>query len=306
MARIYLLLFAPLFLIPNSNADLIGIFELQTQEGAHNLESISIQIDTNQTYSFEVFTNKCATIYINRGNWVFADGKLSLNSSESYNSNYTISEKGQVLFSDKKIDSENSENLEESITNNIETFSNYFLGFQFEYKIPKNDFFFNNTFNLEINPSFGKRIIENSNSNQFKIETSASYLWDISNRNSIFIRNKIGYLNSDDFIDNELFRVGGANSIRGFNEQSIYTDKYLFFNIEYRYLTSQKSYLYTIVDIGRINTTLKEENLYGIGLGYLFTTNNSQINISTVVGKNSSQNLDFENSKLIINWKSFF
>ncbi len=106
MARIYLLLFAPLFLIPNSNADLIGIFELQTQEGAHNLESISIQIDTNQTYSFEVFTNKCATIYINRGNWVFADGKLSLNSSESFNSNYSISEKGQVLFSDQKIDSD--------------------------------------------------------------------------------------------------------------------------------------------------------------------------------------------------------
>lgn len=216
---------------------------------------------------------------------------------------YNLNSRAKIALT---YNTENSENLEESITNTIETYSNYFLGFQFEYKIPKNDFFFNDAFNLKINPSFGKRKIENVTSNQFKIETSASYIWDFNNRSSIFIRNKIGYLNSDNFIDNELFRIGGARSIRGFNEQSIYTDKYLFFNIEYRYLTSQKSYLYSIVDIGRINTTLKEENLLGIGLGYLFTTKSSQINISTVVGKSSSQNLDFENSKLIISWKSFF
>ncbi len=201
---------------------------------------------------------------------------------------------------------ESSENLEEAINNNIETFSNYFIGFQFKYNIPKNDAFFNDKFNLEINPSIGNRKTTLKNSNQFKIEASSSFLWNFSLRNSLFIKNTTGYLNSDSFLDNELFRIGGANSIRGFNEQSIFTDSYTYFNIEYRYLTSEKSYLYNITDIGRFKNQLSTENLLGIGIGYLFKTNRSQINIATVLGKNTSQDFDFNNSKIIINWKSFF
>jgi outer membrane protein assembly factor BamA len=202
--------------------------------------------------------------------------------------------------------SENSENLEETINNNITTFSNYFLGFQFQYKQPKRDFFFNDIFYIDIKPGIGKRKTENTAVNQFKIETTASYIWDLNSRNSLFIRNKSGYLNSDSFIDNEIFRIGGANSVRGFNEQSLFTNNYSFFNIEYRFLTSKKSYFYSITDIANIKTSFKRETLLGIGLGYLFTSNTSQINLSTAIGKNSSQNFNFENSKLIISWKNYF
>lgn len=202
--------------------------------------------------------------------------------------------------------SENSDELTGGKTNNIKTFNNYFFGFQFEYIIPKNDFFSNDKFKININPNFGKRKTEDNTSNQIKIETLISYIWDISERNSVSIRNKTGYLNSDNFIKNELFRIGGTNSIRGFNEQSIFTDSYTYFNIEYRYLTSQKSYLYTILDLGIVKLQSKEENLLGIGLGYLFTSKNSIINLSTVLGKNSSQGFDIKNSKLLINWISYF
>jgi outer membrane protein assembly factor BamA len=202
--------------------------------------------------------------------------------------------------------SESSENLEEILSDNLETFNNYFLGFQFKYSVPKNDFFFNDTFNFEINPTFGERKTNTNSSNQFKIETTISYLWDLNFRNSIYIKNNTGYLNSDSFLDNELFRIGGANSIRGFDEQSIFTNNYTFFNIEYRFLTSQKSYLYSITDFGFLESRSKKENILGLGIGYLFTTDSSQIKLSTVVGKNSSQSFNLNNSKLIISWVSFF
>jgi hypothetical protein len=48
------------------------------------------------------------------------------------------------------------------------------------------------------------------------------------------------------------------------------------------------------------------ENLLGIGLGYLFTSKNSQINISSALGRNSSKGFDFNQTKLIINWTNFF
>jgi outer membrane protein assembly factor BamA len=216
---------------------------------------------------------------------------------------YNLSAKSKLAIT---YSSETSENLQEQLTNGIATFDNYFMGFQFEYAIPKNDFFFNNKFYLAINPTYGQRLTETASSNQFKIETTASYIWQLSKRSSIFIKNTTGYLNSDTFIDNELFRIGGANSIRGFNEQSIFTNGYTFFNFEYRFLTSERAYFYSISDVGNIEATKNSGNLLAFGLGYLFTSKNSQINISSAVGKTNSQPFDFKEAKLIISWKSFF
>ncbi|WP_146190694.1 ShlB/FhaC/HecB family hemolysin secretion/activation protein [Polaribacter aquimarinus] len=216
---------------------------------------------------------------------------------------YNINQKTKLALT---YNSETSENLEETLSNNIESFNNYFLGFQLEYNIPKNDFFFNDKFNLNLNPSIGKRKTKTKSSKQFKIETSASYIWDLNTRNSFYIRNKTGFLNSDSLIDNELFRIGGTNSIRGFNEQSIFTNSYSYFNLEYRYLTSKNSFLYSISDIGKVIVNNKSKTLYGLGLGYMFNINNSRVNLGSVLGGNSIKELDINNLQLILSWKSFF
>lgn len=216
---------------------------------------------------------------------------------------YNINQKIKLALT---YNSETSENLEETLSNNIESFNNYFLGFQLEYNIPKNDFFFNDKFNLNLNPSIGKRKTKTKSSKQFKIETSASYIWDLNTRNSFYIRNKTGFLNSDSLIDNELFRIGGTNSIRGFNEQSIFTNSYSYFNLEYRYLTSKNSFLYSISDIGKVIVNNKSKTLYGLGLGYMFNINNSRVNLGSVLGGNSIKELDINNLQLILSWKSFF
>ena len=201
--------------------------------------------------------------------------------------------------------SETSKNLQAN-NNNLKTFSNYFLGFQLRYTIPKNDYFFNNKFHFEINPTFGKRTTDQNSSNQFKIEASSTYLWNLSLKNNVYIKTATAHLSSDSLIDNELFRIGGANSIRGFNEQSIFTNSYLYFNFEYRYSTSAKSYLYTITDFGKLKSNSTTENLIGIGLGYLFNINNSQINLSTALGRKINQSLDIKQFKFIINWRNYF
>jgi hypothetical protein len=234
---------------------------------------------------------------------IYKQDSTFLNTTFNSKISYNIAPKTQLAIS---YNTESSEHLTINNTENIDSFNNYFFGLQFTYNIPKNDFFFNDLFSLAINPSFGRRKTSQENSNQFKIEVSASYLWSINFRNSIFIKNSTSYLNSNNYLDNELFRVGGANSIRGFLEQSIFTNSFSYFNIEYRFLTSQKSYLYSITDFGKFKTNQKNENLFSIGLGYLFTARNTQINLSTAIGKNSSQNFDFHKSRLSISWLNFF
>ncbi|PQJ74975.1 ShlB/FhaC/HecB family hemolysin secretion/activation protein [Polaribacter gangjinensis] len=203
-------------------------------------------------------------------------------------------------------ESESSENLAQLVENNIKTFSNNFYGIYFSYTKPRNDVFYFNKFQFEISPAFGKRKSTNDISNQFKIKSSISYIWDLNLRNSLFIKNETGYLNSDSYLTNELFRIGGANSIRGFNEQSIFSERYTFFNIEYRILTNPTSYLYTITDFGQFSSINQQKNVLGLGIGYLFNTGNSQINLNASVGKNDSNTIDFKEVKLIINWKNYF
>lgn len=212
---------------------------------------------------------------------------------------YNINPKAKLALT---YNSETSKNLEKTITDNVETFNNYFIGLQFQYKTPKNDRFFNNRFFFEVNPTLGRRKTNLYSTNQFKIQATASYIWDLSKRSSLFIKNKTGYLNSDSYINNELFRIGGAQSIRGYNEQSVFTSSYSFFNLEYRYLTSLASYFYTITDFGTAKLLNEQKNLYGLGVGYSFYSKNRNFNIGYVL----NEDLNFKDSKVIISMRVFF
>ncbi len=226
-----------------------------------------------------------------------------LNINLNANLKYQIKNNTNLFVS---FNSEKSENSTENISNNISTYENYFLGFGYEYKILKNDMFRNDIFFININPSFGKRKTINNTSQQIKITTTLAYLLDLNRKNSIYFRNKTALLNSTNYFDNELFRIGGNKSIRGFNEQSIFVKNYLLQNIEFRYQTSKSSYMYTITDLALITATNSKEKLYSFGLGYLFNSNSSQINISTAVGTNTKNPLDFKNTQFFVNWVNFF
>jgi hypothetical protein len=169
---------------------------------------------------------------------IYKQDSTFLNTTFNSKIKYSLSEKIKVGLT---YNSEYSNNLQSSnAINSINTFNSAFIGFYFSYIKPKNDQFFNNKFYLEVIPAIGERKTTENSSDQFKIKITTSYIWDINYRNSLFIKNETGVLNSDTYLKNELFRIGGANSIRGFNEQYLY--KWIFsilntaFNIQYIYL----------------------------------------------------------------------
>jgi len=258
-------------------------------------QEFSIAAKTPYVFNSKITTEVAFSIY--------KQDSTFLNTTLNANLNYKIKNNANLYAS---FSSENSKNTLNDLTNNISTYKNYFLGFGYEYKVAKNDVFKNNLYYLNINPSFGKRKTTNGAFQQIKITTTVSYLLDLNRKNSIYFSNKTGVLNSENHLDNELFRIGGNNSIRGFKEQSIFVKNYLLQNIEYRYLTSKNSYLYTITDLALISTPSSKERLYGFGLGYLFNTNNSQINISSAIGTNSKNPINTKDIQLFVNWTNFF
>jgi hypothetical protein len=234
---------------------------------------------------------------------IYKQDTTFLNTKFNSNLQYQIKSNASLFVSFTQA---NSESLTNVASQNIETFTSTFLGLGYQYTMPTNDLFRNNIFFLNINPSFGNRKSENNSFRQIKLEATISYLLDISKRSSIYLKNKTGILNSENYIQNELFRIGGNNSIRGFNEQSIFVKDYVIQNIEYRYLLSNDAFIYSITDLALIATPNTTEKLMGLGIGYLFNTNNAQINISTTLGTDSRNPINFKNTQLFINWVNFF
>ncbi|MDB4236597.1 hypothetical protein N9810_00705, partial [Flavobacteriaceae bacterium] len=163
-------------------------------------------------------------------------------------------------------------------------------------------------YGIELYASLGKRKTSFIDVNQFKLKVSTLVNIRTTKKSYIHIKTESRILNSNNYLINELYRIGGANSIRGLNEQSIFTNRFSYATIEYRFLTSVVSYLYSITDIGSYKESIsnKTNNVFGLGGGYRFKLNNNFIDLGYVIGNTSNSEVKLNNSKLIVKWTTFF
>ncbi len=206
--------------------------------------------------------------------------------------------------------SEISNNLQnENIISTNEDFESkrLLLGGDIFFKRYRTFFFKRNSFlKTEIGIGHRKTEIKKEPQQLYKIEANYQYL--INNRNAIFIRNSSSFLNSDNYLNNELPRLGGINTIRGFEENSINSNLYSSFQLEYQYLLSPAIYAHTITDITYLETPeiQNAENLISIGLGLGLQTKVGNLRLMFANGKTSDQNFDFNNTKVHLQLSATF
>ena len=102
------------------------------------------------------------------------------------------------------------------------------------------------------------------------------------------------------YSENELYRIGGFGSLRGFNEESIFASAYGISSLEYRFLPNDGFYISLFGDYGFVENKSNgiNENFLGIGTGISFLTSLGVFNLSYAVGKQSDNAFDFRNSKI--------
>ena len=79
---------------------------------------------------------------------------------------------------------------------------------------------------------------------QYNAELEGDIFFPMKNKSAIRFGNKSAYLQNATLFRNELFRVGGLKTLRGFDEESIYASSYSIFTLEYRFLFEENSYLF--------------------------------------------------------------
>lgn len=123
----------------------------------------------------------------------------------------------------------------------------------------------------------------------------------IKKRSVIATRLQSAGIFSDNLFDNELYRIGGLRTLRGFNEQSIFSSFYTIATLEYRFLMTRQSYLFGFTDAAYTEndvTSNTNDFLLGTGLGLTFNTRSGIFTLSYALGKQENQPFDFQTSKL--------
>lgn len=207
------------------------------------------------------------------------------------------------------IQSETSNNL---LDNNVVLISDYkaffyFINYSF-LKTQKFDLLFPVNFLFDISLGTGNRTIEDNKETQNRFTLEAFKIFNLNDRNSIYSRITSSILSSNNYLDNELFRFGGINSIRGFEENSLQANLYSVLNTEYRYRLSNTLFVHSILDIGYFENKnlLVKQKLYGFGFGFGLKTNSGLLRFNYSGGKIENQIFKLSDSKIHLSLSTTF
>lgn len=191
--------------------------------------------------------------------------------------------------------------------------SNYGIGF--EHK--KLDYIPNPTRGIEYYFSgySGSRRSRNSDTSQF-IKTSTfggsfvlNYYLPFTKRNVLKFGLQTETYYTPSIYFNELSRIGGLTSIRGFNEQEIYASTFSIITLEYRFILDRNSNLFVFYDQGFYEKnagSYLQDHPFGFGGGISFGTKIGSFVITYALGKQFTNPILLKDGKIHFGYIAYF
>ncbi|WP_291107326.1 hypothetical protein [Flavobacterium sp. UBA6195] len=289
-----------------------GYLDLQLQNILNTGEKFNLywKNDGNRQTSFNIGTELPyifkSPIGIKANLRIFKQDSTFQNTITDLNLGYYFSYNTKAFVGYQKTTSVDIQNTNSFSLND---FTNTFLTSSFEHlELNPDSFIFPEKAKVFVKFGTGNRTIASQKTSQFFTQLDVNYSFNLNQKNSIFVRNQTYYLQSDDYIINELFRFGGINSIRGFNENSLQANAFTGIIAEYRYLLASNLYLHSITDFGYFQdkTSNTEDRLLGLGFGFGLFTKNGLFNLVYANGSTSDQAIKLSNSIVHISFKTNF
>ena len=194
-----------------------------------------------------------------------------------------------------------AQNVEDFKSRSINIFSDYTLVDDEDILIP--DLF---KISFRFGTGLKEQSLEKTNFNKFSIELYKKFNFSskLKFQTKIF-REEI---NSKNLVNNELLRFGGSNSIRGFDDNSIFTDGYTLLNSSLNFYINDTIYIYTIFDVANYSNDILniEQDIYSGGFGFSSITKNGIVSISYSKGNNWGNRFNLKNAKINVIFAAFF
>ncbi len=237
---------------------------------------------------------------------IFKQDSTFQNTKTSLNLGYYFNYNTRLYLGYQSTESSDIQNANSST---LSDFNNSYVTTALEYVDFKNDdFLFPEKTSLDIKIGTGKRDAKLLSDNQFFGSLFVKHNFYLNQKNIVNIKSQNFYLQSSNYIVNELQRFGGINSIRGFNENSLQGNLFSSILSEYRYALTPNLYVHSIIDYGYLQdkTSESNENLFGFGFGFGLLSKNGLFNLVYANGSTNNQAIKLSNSIVHISFKASF
>ena len=145
---------------------------------------------------------------------------------------------------------------------------------------------------------------------QFKIALAFDKYWRLAPRHTIKTAIDGKYFYSPLVFENEMYRLGGVSSLRGFDDQSIFTPYYLMANLEYRFLLSKNSYFSAFFNSAMVKNNAANQKQfdfpYGFGAGAAIETKAGIFGITYAMGTQQNNKFSFRSAKIHFGYVNYF
>ena len=191
----------------------------------------------------------------------------------------------------------------------VEDFNSKLFNISSEYFIAdSNDKLISEKFKLLVKIGSGKKIQLNNETRLTRYKLELGKKFDFSERfklQSLITKEKI---NSENLVNNELIRFGGSESIRGFDNNSIFADGYTLLATNLNFYLNETLYVYSIFDIANYTNSILDldQDIYSGGIGFSTVTENGVISINYSKGNNWGNSFNLKNAKINVIFTTFF
>lgn len=190
--------------------------------------------------------------------------------------------------------------------NSVQDFSKNEYLLNFEHIITQENSFFKTKNKTILELSISKRKTKIQDTPQQSIYLNSAHILNLNFKNSVYIKNESYYLISGEVLDNEAHFIGGINSIRGFQENSIPSHLYSYINTEFRIQLNNTLYTHTVIDYGISKNKDGFDNLFGFGFGFGLKSKNNLLRFVFANNKTNSEKIKFSNSQIHLSLNTSF
>ena len=204
-------------------------------------------------------------------------------------------------------------NIENSTSGYSNSLYESFKSVQFFYELNYQLFNFdeNNgdkTFSISAKFFIGHKKQLNNNFKKNNFDLNIFKKTELFQRTSLFSRIRYESLVSQNKVNNEMIRFGGAESIRGFIDESILANEYFLSRNNVNVSLNKNFSILGIIDYANYNNDVlnSKKDIYSLGVGFEILNENNLISLNYTSGSDFKQKFTFKNARLSINFISFF
>jgi outer membrane protein assembly factor BamA len=143
----------------------------------------------------------------------------------------------------------------------------------------------------------------------WRLELSQRYYFPIAKRHVLSLAQEFNHIQAAQIYSNELYRFGGLERMRGFNEDAFFASSVLFSGFEYRFLLDQFAHFLVFTDWAWLDNKVlnhQQTTVYAVGIGLVLGSDNGQFRLNYGLGAELGQALQFNAGKLHVGYISYF